>query len=50
MTRIHQATAVLVEFGFFTSPYDYEKLIDPDFQAQEVTKLAHAVRNYCQNK
>jgi N-acetylmuramoyl-L-alanine amidase len=50
MTRIHHATAVLVEFGFFTSPQDYEKLIDPDFQAQEVTKLAHSVRNYCQGK
>ena len=50
MTRIHQATAVLVEFGFFTSPQDYEKLIDPDFQAQEVSKLAHAVRNYCQSQ
>jgi N-acetylmuramoyl-L-alanine amidase len=47
MTRLHQAMAVLVEFGFFTSPGDFEKLIDPAFQLQEAQKLAQAVKKAC---
>lgn len=47
MTRIHQATAVLVEIGFFTNPTEFERLIDPEFQREAAQRLASAVRNYC---
>jgi len=47
MTRIHQATAVLVEIGFFTNPWEFERLIDPEFQKTAVQRLASALRNYC---
>jgi N-acetylmuramoyl-L-alanine amidase len=47
MTRIHQATAVLVEVGFFTNPDEFERLINPDFQQEISLRLASALRNYC---
>jgi N-acetylmuramoyl-L-alanine amidase len=47
MTRIHQATAVLVELGFFTHPEDFEQLIQPEFQQTEARRLAQALRRYC---
>jgi len=47
MTRIHQATAVLVEIGFFTNPDEFERLINSDFQQEVAQKLATALRIYC---
>lgn len=47
MTRIHQATAVLVEIGFFTNPTEFERLIDPAFQQEAAQRLASALRGYC---
>lgn len=47
MTRIHQASAVLVEIGFFTHPQEYERLIDPAFQAEVARRLAASVKQYC---
>jgi N-acetylmuramoyl-L-alanine amidase len=47
MTRIHQATAVLVEIGFFTNPQEFERLIDPAFQQEAAQRLASALRTYC---
>ncbi len=47
MTRIHQATAVLVEIGFFTNPSEFERLIDPKFQKEIVQRLASALRQAC---
>ena len=47
MTRIHQATAVLVEIGFFTNPTEFERLIDPKFQKEAVQRLASALRQAC---
>ncbi len=50
ITRLHQATAVLVELGFFTSPTDFEQLIVPDFQESEATRLARALKGYILNR
>lgn len=46
MTRIHQATAVLVELGFFTCPEEFERLIHPAFQQEAARRLAVALRDY----
>ncbi len=40
MTRIHGALSVLVEFGFFTNPNEFERLIEPSFQKKAVETLA----------
>lgn len=48
MTRIHQATAVLAELGFFTHPDDFEHVIQPAFQQAEATRIAQTLRDYCQ--
>ncbi len=45
--RIHQATSVLVEVGFFTHPQEFERLIDPAFQKDVAQRLACAVTEYC---
>ncbi len=48
MTRIHQALSVLIEVGFFTNPFEYEKLIDPQYQQKVTQAITSALVSYCQ--
>lgn len=47
MTRIRQATAVLVELGFLTNPEEFEQLIQPDFQRWQASQIARLLKDYC---
>jgi N-acetylmuramoyl-L-alanine amidase len=46
MTRIRQATAVLVELGFLTNPDEFERLMQPDFQRAQARQLAKLLKSY----
>lgn len=48
--RIHQATSVLVEVGFFTNPTEFERLINPAFQAEAARRLARSLKAYWQSR
>jgi N-acetylmuramoyl-L-alanine amidase len=48
--RIHQATSVLLELGFFTHPEEFEQLIHPAFQALMVQRIADGLEHYCLKK
>ncbi len=50
MTRIHTATAVLIELGFFTHPDDYARVIDPANQQAAAQTLAHALKGFVENR
>ncbi len=49
MARIHQATAVLMEIGFFTNPTEFERLIQPAFQQEVANHIADALVAYLQS-
>ncbi len=46
MTRIHECTSLLIEFGFFTHPQEFERLIDPKFQQRATATVASLIRAY----
>lgn len=46
MTRIRQATAVLVELGFLTNPVEFERLIQPAFQQWQAHQIARLLKDY----
>lgn len=50
MTRIHEATAVLVELGFLTHPEEHDRIITPTFQEAAARSLAQAILRYCQKE
>lgn len=45
--RIHQATSVLLELGFFTHPQEFEQLINPEFQKIMVNRIVSGLEQYC---